>query len=74
MHGADNPFMDMFTSMDIVFIFEVILSLLALVFAYDTLAGEYERGTLRLVLTHPIRRGLCLPNTSVRCSAYSCHC
>ena len=57
MHGADNPFMDMFTSMDIVFIFEVILSLLALVFAYDTLAGEYERGTLRLVLTHPIRRG-----------------
>ena len=52
-----NPFMDMFVSMDIVFIFEVILSLLALVFAYDTLAGEYERGTLRLVLTHPVRRG-----------------
>ena len=55
-HGS-NPFMDMFVSMDIVFIFEVILSLLALVFAYDTLAGEYERGTLRLVLTHPVRRG-----------------
>ena len=52
MHGSDNPFMDMFASMDIVFIFEVILSLLALIFAYDTLAGEYERGTLRLVLTH----------------------
>ena len=49
-HGADNPFMDMFASMDIVFIFEVILSLFALIFAYDTLAGEYERGTLRLVL------------------------
>ena len=57
MHGSDNPFMEMFASMDIVFIFEVILSLLALVFAYDALAGEYERGTLRLVLTHPIRRG-----------------
>ena len=57
MHGSDNPFMDMFASMDIVFIFEVILSLLALIFAYDTLAGEYERGTLRLVLTHPVRRG-----------------
>ena len=38
-------------------IFEVILSLLALIFAYDTLAGEYERGTLRLVLTHPVGRG-----------------
>ncbi len=57
MHGSDNPFMDMFASIDIVFIFEVILSLLALIFAYDTLAGEYEQGTLRLVLTHSVRRG-----------------
>ena len=57
MHGSDNPFMDMFASMDIVFIFEVILSLLALIFAYDTLAGEHERGTLRLVLTHSVGRG-----------------
>ena len=57
MHGADNPFMEMFASMDIVFIFEVILSLLSLIFAYDTLAGEYERGTLRLVLTSHVRRG-----------------
>ena len=56
-HDSDNPFMNIFTSMDIVFIFEVVLSLLALIFAYDALAGEYERGTLRLVLTHPIRRG-----------------
>ena len=30
---------------------------MALVFAYDTLAGERERGTLRLVLTHPVRHG-----------------
>ena len=57
MHGSDNPFMDMFASIDIVFIFEVILSLLSLIFAYDTLAGEYERGTLRLVLTSHVRRG-----------------
>ena len=56
-HGSDNPFMNIFTSMDIVFIFEVVLSLLALIFAYDALAGEYERGTLRLVLTNSVRRG-----------------
>ena len=56
-HESSNPFMEMFASMDIVFIFEVILSLLALIFAYDALAGEYEKGTLRLVLTHPVRRG-----------------
>ncbi len=60
MHSSDNPFMDMFVSIDIVFIFEVILSLLALIFAYATLAGEYERGTLRLVLTHSIPRGYIL--------------
>ncbi len=57
IHESDNPFMDMFASMDIVFIFKVILSLLALIFAYDALVGESERGTLRLVLTHPVSRG-----------------
>ena len=55
--GSDNPFMYMFASMDIVFIFEVILSLLALIFAYDAITREYERGTLRLVLTSHVRRG-----------------
>ncbi len=57
MHGSDNPIMNIFSSIDIAFIFKVVLSLLALIFAYDTLAGEREQGTLRLVLTHPVRRG-----------------
>ena len=57
MDSSDNSFLNIFSSIDIVFIFEVVLSLLALIFAYDALAGERERGTLRLVLTHPIRRG-----------------
>ena len=56
MHGTDNPFITFFSSVDIVFIFEVILSLLGLIFAYDAIAGERERGTLRLVLAQPIRR------------------
>ena len=56
-HGANNPFLNLFSSIDLIFIFQGILSLLALVFAYDTLAGEREHGTLRLVLTHPVRRG-----------------
>ena len=59
-HGADNPFLNLFTSIDIALVFQGVLSLLALVFAYDALAGERERGTLRLVLTHPIRRGYIL--------------
>ena len=57
MHGSDNPFLNIFTSIDIVFIFEVILSLTALLFAYDALAGERERGTLRLVMAQQVRRG-----------------
>ena len=56
-HGSTDSFMGMFSSIDIVFIFKVVLSLMALIFAYDALAGEYERGTLRLVLTHPVGRG-----------------
>ena len=56
-HGADNPLLNLFTSIDIVLVLQGVLSLLALIFAYDALAGERERGTLRLVLTHPIQRG-----------------
>ena len=59
-HGTDNPFLNLFTSIDIALIFQAVLSLLALIFAYDALAGERERGTLRLVLTHPVQRGYIL--------------
>ena len=52
-----SSLLNLFSSIDIVFIFEVVLSLMALIFAYDALAGERERGTLRLVLTHPVSRG-----------------
>ncbi|MDE0503434.1 MAG: ABC transporter permease subunit, partial [Candidatus Poribacteria bacterium] len=60
MSGSDNPFLNIFTSIDVSFIFEVVLSLMALMFAYDALAGERERGTLRLVLTHSVSRGTIL--------------
>ena len=56
-HGSDNPFLNLFTSIDLVFVFQVVLSLLALLFAYDAIAGEHEAGTLRLVMSHPVRRG-----------------
>lgn len=57
VHGSTNPFLQLFSSIDIVFIFEVVLSLMSLIFAYEAFAGERERGTLRLVLTHPVSRG-----------------
>ena len=56
-HNSDQLFLDIFTAIDIVFVFEGVLSLLALIFSYDAIAGEREHGTLRLVLTHPVGRG-----------------
>ncbi len=56
-HGTDNPFIAFFSSMDIVFVFKVILSLIGLIFAYDAITRERERGTLRLVLAQPVGRG-----------------
>jgi len=34
-----------------------VLSLLALLFTYDAIAGERETGTMRLTMSHPVRRG-----------------
>ena len=56
-YGSGNLFIDYFYRIDLIFIFQFILSLLALLFAYDAIAGEREAGTLRLTMSHPIRRG-----------------
>ena len=68
MHGTDNPFIAFFSSIDIVFVFEVILSLMGLIFAYDAIAGERERGTLRLVL-----RTTCRTWADLTCEIYQCN-
>ncbi len=59
-HSADNPFLNLFSSVDLIMIFQVILSLLALLFAHDAIAGEREAGTLRLTMTNPISRPVIL--------------
>ena len=59
-YEAHNSYFNILTSIDIVLIFQGILSLLALTFAYDAIAGEYEHGTLRLVLSYSIGRGYVL--------------
>ena len=55
--GLNNPYLRLFSQIDLVFIFQVVLSLLSLLFAYDAIAGDWETGTLRLVLSHPVGRG-----------------
>ncbi len=55
--GLNNPYLHLLSQIDIVFTFQVVLSLLSLLFAYDAIAGDWETGTLRLVLSHPVGRG-----------------
>ncbi len=45
-----------FSDMDLVFIISLILSFIALIFTYDTICGEKEAGTLRLMLATSIHR------------------
>lgn len=54
--GSDNPFLAMFLTVDVVFIFKIVLSALAILFAYNTISGERENGTLKLVLSNAIPR------------------
>ncbi len=58
--GFSNPFRYLLADIDLVSILQILFSLLALVFAYDAIAGDLENGTLRLTLVNPVGRGLIL--------------
>jgi ABC-type transport system involved in multi-copper enzyme maturation permease subunit len=46
----------MFPLIDLVFIVTILLSLIALLFSYDSLSGEKEDGTLKLMLSNKLSR------------------
>ncbi len=52
----DEPVYAVFRFLDLEFIFQIVLSLFAILFAYDTVSGEKERGTLALSFASPVRR------------------
>ncbi len=54
--GLSNPLMALFRSVDVALIVQIVLGLLALLFAHDTVCGEREGGTLRLMLANPVAR------------------
>ena len=59
LHGSKvegNPVFAIFGDLDLSFIVKSILSLLAIVFAYNMLSGEKEGGTLRLIASFPAPR------------------
>ena len=55
--GLKNQLMSLFATPDFVYIVKIVLSLLALFFAYDAICGEKQRGTLRLMLSNSVSRG-----------------
>jgi len=54
--GRDNPLLSIFPSVDIVLVFAVILGLLAILFSYDAISGEKERGSLKQLLANSLPR------------------
>ncbi len=51
---GDEPIYAIFRFLDLEFVFQIVLSLFAIVFAYDSINGEKERGTLRLTFANPV--------------------
>jgi len=56
VRGRGNFDLGRFSDMNLVFIISLILSFIALIFTYDTICGEKEAGTLRLILAASIHR------------------
>lgn len=52
----DEPIFAIFRFMDLEFIFGIVLSLFAIIFAYDTINGEKVSGTLKLCFANSISR------------------
>jgi ABC-type transport system involved in multi-copper enzyme maturation permease subunit len=49
-----NPLLWRFENLDWAFIVAVVFSFAAIVLVYDSISGEKERGTLRLMMSHPV--------------------
>jgi ABC-type transport system involved in multi-copper enzyme maturation permease subunit len=53
---GDDPIFAMFRFLDLEFIVSIVLSLFAILFGYDLVNGEKERGTLRLTFSNAVPR------------------
>lgn len=51
-----NTLFRLFTTPDLLYVVKVIMALCALLFAFDMISGDKERGTLRMSLAHSVTR------------------
>jgi ABC-2 type transport system permease protein len=58
--ASRNPLLVVFPSLDLAIVVQVVMSLPALLFAYDTVSGERARGTLALTLANGLPRSTLL--------------
>ena len=56
LRDLQNTAVPLFPPMDLVAFVGLIMSLMAIVFGYDTICGEKQRGTLRLTLSYSVPR------------------
>jgi len=53
---SDDPIFAFFRFIDFTFIVQIVLSLFAILFTYDAVNGERERGTLKLIFANSVSR------------------
>jgi len=53
---SSSPIFAVFGALDLTFIVKIVLSLFAILFTYDAIVGEKERGTLKLALSNKVPR------------------
>lgn len=51
-----NPLLNIFPALDLTLVYKIVISLLAMLFAFDSISGEKEKGTLRLFLAQRVSR------------------
>ena len=63
--GSANPYLAVFRSIDVTTVVQVILGLLALLFACDAVSGQKEEGTLKMMLANRLPRDQFLLGTAI---------
>lgn len=54
--ATKNPLLSVFPVLDVVLVFKLVISVLAILLAYDAISGEKEDGTLKLTLSNSVPR------------------
>ena len=62
---STTPILAVFGDLDLTFIIKIVISLFAILFTYDLISGEKERGTLKLCLSNSVPRNTYLLGKSI---------